>query len=642
MMSEGWYGWKGKILRVDLSRSKIIKQELPKEYCRDFIGCRGINSKILYDEVGPNIHPTDPNNLLIWGTGPLDGTPIGMGRYSVTTKGLRMSIAEGGLGGFFSPELKFAGYDFIVVKGKSKNPVYIWIDDENVEIRDASNLWGKTTWETDRIIKEEIGDPDIQICYIGPAAENMVHSAPLISGLTHSGCRSGFGEIMADKKLKAIAVRGSGGIELAKPDRFMELLEELYEYFKPENVMDPWYLTYLTGPPHIYIGNELGNIPTRNAQQMGFENSKDISGEYFFEKYYKRRRACFGCFLIGQSSWYEVTDGKYSGTCGGGLWNTIGWGPLMGINNLPAILKAVTLCNQLGLDWFHVNYAIAWAMECYEKGIISKKDTDGLDLVFGNHEAMIELLRKIAYREGFGNILADGVDAAAKKIGNQSERFALTIKGQECEIMPQRNLYVCALGLATSETGPDHTRWYPPYAINPATFPIEKLEEFGWNIDLKKAYQSRLPEGKGRLLKWLTDSRAALESMPTCLSIWRGKYHVDLNYWANILAAGTGIDFTYQKLLTIGDRIMNIERAFNIREGFRRKDDTIPIRMQTEGQPKFHYGPLTSEKLNYMLDEYYGEREWDLNTSIPKRKKLEELSLKYVIEDLIKNNIEVK
>jgi aldehyde:ferredoxin oxidoreductase len=255
---------------------------------------------------------------------------------------------------------------------------------------------------------------------------------------------------------------------------------------------------------------------------------------------------------------------------------------------------------------------------------------------------MIELLRKIAYREGFGNILADGVDAAAKKIGNQSERFALTIKGQECEIMPQRNLYVCALGLATSETGPDHTRWYPPYAINPATFPIEKLEEYGWNIDLEKAYQSRLPEGKGRLLKWLTDSRAALESMPTCLSIWRGKYHVDLNYWANILEAGTGIDFTYQKLLTIGDRIMNIERAFNIREGFRRKDDTIPIRMQTEAQPQFHYGPLTSEKLNYMLDEYYGEREWDLNTSIPTRKKLEELSLKYVIEDLIKNNIEVK
>jgi len=641
-MNEGWYGWNGRILRVDLSRSKVVKEGLSKELSRNFIGCRGINSKILYDEVNPQIDPLDPDNLLIWGTGPLDGTPIGMGRFSVTTKGRRMSISEGGLGGFFGPELKFAGYDYIVIKGKASKPVYIWIDDEEIEIRDASHIWGKTTWETDKIVKGEIGDPDIQMCYIGPAAENMVHAAPLISGLTHSGCRSGFGEIMADKKLKAIAVRGSGSVKVAQPEKFMKLFTELYEYFDPANVMDPWYLTYLTGPPHIFIGNEIGNIPTRNAQQMGFEHAKDISGEKYFEKYYKRRRACFGCFLIGQTSWYEVPSGPYAGTVGGGLWNTLSWGSLMGINNLPAILKAVTLCNQLGLDWFHVCYSIAWAMECYEKGLISKKDTDGLDLSFGNYEAMIELMRKIAYREGFGKVLADGVDAAAKKVGKQSERFALTIKGQECEIMPQRNLYVAALGLATSETGPDHTRWYPPYAINPATFSVGRLKEFGWNIDLEKAYQPRLPEGKGRLLKWLTDSRAALESIPTCLSIWRGKYHVDLKYWADILVAGTGVAFTYGKLLTAGERIMNIERAFNVREGFRRKDDTIPIRMQTEPQPQFHYGPLTPKKLNYMLDEYYREREWDLETGIPTRRKLQQLSLGYVIEDLQGMGIEVR
>lgn len=641
-MKNEWCGWKGKILRIDLSRSKIHAKELSKDLCKNFIGCRGINSKILYDEVNPKIHPFDPDNLLIWGTGPLDGTPIGMGRFSVTTKGQRNTISEGGLGGFFAPELKFAGYDHIVVRGKSQKPVYIWIDDREVEIRDADKIWGKNTWETDAIIKEDVGDKDIQICYIGPAAENMVHSTPLISGLTHSGCRAGFGEVMGSKKLKAIAVRGSGGVKVDQIEEFMDLTMELFEYFEPANVMDPWYLTYVTGAPHILIGNAAGNIPTRNAQQMSFEHGRDISGEKFFEKYYTRRRACFGCPLVCMSSWYKVSCGPYAGTEGSGAWNFVGLGPMVGVSNLPAILKAITLCNQLGLDWFHVGYSIAWAMECFEKGLISKKETDGLDLNFGNHESLIEMIRKIAYREGFGDVLADGVDAAAKKIGKGSERFALTVKGQECEVIPQRNLYLAALGIATSETGPDHTRWYPPYAINPAIVPPEKLKELNLDIDFKKAFQTRLPEGKGKLLKWLTDSRAALESIPTCLLIWRGIYHIDLNFWADVLTAGTGVDFTYTQLMEAGERIMNVERAFNVREGFRRKDDTIPYRMQTEPVPEHHYGPLTPKDLNCMLDEYYNDREWDLETSIPTRKKLQQLSLGYIIKDLQGMGIEVK
>ncbi len=641
-MSDDLYGWIGKILQIDLTKSKIGKIDLPKNLCTDFIGCRGINSKILYDQVNPKTHPLDPENVLIWGTGPLEGTPIGMGRYSVTTKNLRGSISEGGLGGFFAPELKFAGYDHIVIRGKSKKPVFIWIDDEEIEIRDAKNIWGKNTWETDSIIKEELGDDDIQICYIGPAAENMVHSTPLISGLTHAGCRAGFGEVMGSKKLKAIAVRGTGGVKVAQIEKFMDLTMKLFEYFEPANVMDPWYLTYLTGAPHILIGNEVGNIPTRNAQQMSFEFGKDISGEKFFEKYYTRRRACFGCPLVCMSSWYKVPCGPYAGTEGGGAWNFVGLGSMVGINYLPAILKAITLCNQLGLDWFHVGYSIAWAMECFEKGLISRKDTDGLVLKFGNHESFIEMIKKIAYREGFGDVLADGVDAAAKKIGKGSEKFALTVKGQECEVMPQRNLYVAALGIATSETGPDHTRWYPPYAINPATVPPEKLKELNLDIDFEKAFQTRLPEGKGRLLKWLTDSRAVLESIPTCLLIWRGIYHVDLNFWADLLTSGTGLGFKYKQLIEAGERIMNIERAFNVREGFRRKDDTIPFRMQTEHVSAHHYGPLISKDFNYMLDEYYKDRGWDLESGIPTQRKLEQLSLEYIVKDLEGMNIMVK
>jgi aldehyde:ferredoxin oxidoreductase len=639
------YAWKGSILKIDLSKSKIAKLDLPRDLAKDYIGCRGLNSKILYDEVKAGVDPLGPGNVLIWGAGPLEGTPVGMGRFSATTKSPRMTIAEGGLGGFFSPELKFAGYDHLVVRGQSRKPVYIWIDDGLVEVRDADHIWGKTTWETDKILKQELGDQNIQICYIGPAAENMVHAAPLISGLTHAGCRAGFGEVMASKKLKAVAVRGSGGVQVANPREFERLFMELYTYFDPDKCMDRYYLTQLTGPQHASIQSFEGNLQTRNSQELSFEYAHEISGEKYLENYVERPRACFSCHVASfcrGAKWYEVKDGPYAGTNGGGLWNMIALGALMAVHSIPAILKANTLCNQLGLDMFHVAYSIAWAMECYEKGIINRNITDGIELTFGNHQAVIEMITKIAYRDGFGSILADGVDKASQRIGNGSERFALTIKGQELDTMPLRNLYIAALGVATSETGPDHTRWYPPQPPNPRIVPPEARREMHFDLDLEKAFQTKLPEGKGFFLKWLTDSRAVLESLPTCQTMYRGKYQIDMRLWADILTAATGENFTLQGVMLIGERIINIERSFNIREGFTRKDDTIPIRMQTEPVPAHHYGPLKPEDLNYMLDEYYQARGWDKKTSIPTKQKLQELSLAGVIKDFEQLRIEVQ
>jgi aldehyde:ferredoxin oxidoreductase len=638
-MGRNWYGWKGVILRVDLSERKIVKQELSMELAKNYIGCRGINSKILYDEVKPGTDAFSPENELIFGTGPLDGTPVGMGRVSVTTKSTRGTLIEGGFGGFFGPELKFAGYDHLIIKGRAEKPVYIWIDDESVEIRDAAHLWGKTTWVTDKIIKDEIGDPSIQVACIGPAAENLVSSCPVVSNLTHTGGR-GCGTIMGAKKLKAIAVRGSGEVKVAYPAEFEKAYAKIREALDLRGSKDrftvPWAIFGPSILPRIF--NEEGGLMSLNAQRMAWEHADDISGEKYLMEYVMRPNACFCCPFPSCSTWFQVKDGPYAGTVGGKLTagDVICLGSLIGVNYLPAILKTRSLCDQLGLDVFHVGFALSWAMECFEKGILTEKDTDGIALQFGNHEGVIEMVKKIAYRDGFGGILAEGVEKASRIVGKGSERYALAVKGQELEGMPQRNLYVAALGVATSEVGPDHTRWYPPYPPHPQVVAREVLEELHIDVDFEKALNTRSPEGKGRLLKWLTDTRAVFESIPTCVFILRGELGIDLRIWREVLVKGTGVDFSCEELMKAGERIINIERAFIVREGFRREHDTIPRRMLEEPVPERYYGPISRGDLDRMLDEYYEARGWDKGTAIPTRRKLEELGLKEVADELEK------
>lgn len=636
-MSQKWYGWKGTILRVNLTDRKVTKQELPLTWARNYIGCRGLNSKILFDEVKADTQALSAENKLIFGTGPLEGTPIGMGRMSATTKAVNGRLGEGGLGGFFGPELKFAGYDFVVVEGKSDTPVYIWIKDEEVKIREAAHIWGKTTWETERIIKDELGDQDIQIRSIGPAGENLVHAAVLIGNLNRSGGRAGFGEVMGFKKLKAVAVRGSGGVQIAHPDDFEETYGRIRKELDLKKSPDMWTAAWgiMGGGMLARIFSQLGNLQTFNAQRMRWdEHADDIGIEAIMTVCDVRPKSCFCCPYPSATKWFEIKEGPYSGTVGeNSSALELFFTSILGISYVPAALKAHSLCNQLGVDAFQAAYSIGWAMECYQKGILSKGDMDGLELKFGNYEAMLEMIRKIAYREGFGDVLADGVAEASHKVGKGSERFALTIKGQELEGMPQRNFYTAALGLATSEAGPDHTRWYPPYPCHPAVVSPEVLKSLNVDIDLASAFIPRKAEGKGGLLKWLTTSRAILESLPFCVFAIRGTLGIDLRVWRDAIEAGTGMDLTYEELIAAGDRIMNLERAFIVREGFRREDDTLPRRMLEEAVPDCHYGPLTQETLDGMLDEYYEARGWEKKTAIPRRGKLEELGLKEVIDE---------
>lgn len=645
-MNRKLFGWKGKILRINLSNGKVSKQNLPKEWMRDFIGCRGINSKILYDEVNPNINAYDPKNKLIFGTGPLEGTPIGMGRVSITTKSDRGCIGEGGFGGFWGPELKYAGYDHVVIEGISKKPCYIWIDDEIVEIRNAEHLWGMDTWQTDRTIKEEIDDFDIQIAYIGPAGENLVHASTILTDLCRSGARSGCGEVMGSKKLKAIAVRGSGGVQVADPEEYKKLWRTIYsahDHYHTDDIYVPIYYVFGScGIAKMY--NFSGGLQTRNAQEGEFAGFDEVSPEKYYEKYAVRGTACFCCPYAAEGKWHEVNEGEYAGTKGKNLWagNLHSFSALIGNSNLAAIVKLVDDCNKLGMDNYFVGYSIAFAMECYERGILTKDDVDGLELYFGNHNAAVELAKKIAYRDGFGDLLALGVEKASKKIGRGSERYKLTVKGNELEMMPWRNLYQAALGLATSESGPDHTKWYPPYPSNPRLVSPELLKELDLDLDLKSVFMPRTPEGKAKFMKFRYDSTSFLECLPTCIYMPRGKLGIDFRPWVRILNSCTGLDFTLKEAMNVGARLGTLDRAFNVREGFRRKDDSVPRRMKEEPVGAQFYGPLKQEDFDKMLDEYYEFQGWDKKTSIPTKKILEELGLSYVVDDLKKHKVEVK
>jgi aldehyde:ferredoxin oxidoreductase len=642
-MSTKWFGWKGKILRINLSKGKITKQNLPKDLARSYVGGRGVNAKILYDELKAGIDPLSPDNILVFSTGPLNGTPIGHGRASINTKSTRMTLAEGGFGGFFAPELKYAGYDHIIMSGRSDKSVYVWIDDDEIEIRDAKHIWGKTTWETDEILKEEIGDTDIQISYIGPAAENLVYTCPIFCNLYHSGGRLGCGTVMGSKRLKAIAIRGSKGVQLAHPDDFEKAYMKWRESMDLKDGLDPFITPYSLFGAHslVRIYGEMAGIQTRNAQDLRFEHADELSREKMISTYEVKPKTSFACVTPACGTWYRIDSGPFAGTEGAMIWADIVGMGLVEINSLPAGLYIRSLCDQLGLDFFHICYSIAWAMECHQKGILTQKDMDGIKLKFGNYEGMIEMTKRIAYREGFGSILADGVKKASENVGKGSERFALSIKGAELELLPLRVLYIAALGVAVSESGPDHTKFIQVHLPKLDLIKSDLLEELKLRFDLEKVCKPRELEGKGQFLKFLEDSRGVLDALPFCLFLTRSNYNIDFRLWRDFLVAGTGVDFTYEEVMTVGERIKNIERAFIVREGFRRRDDTIPRRMLEEPTPCGH-PPVTQEKFEKMLDDYYNTRGWSKKTGIPSKTKLEELGLGRIVEDFDALGIEVE
>ena len=596
------HGWIGKILRVDLSRGRCSVEDLDPDLAKNFIGGRGLASKLLFDEIDPKVDPLSPQNKLIFATGPLTGSgAIGGSRYMVVTKSpLTGAIACSNTGGYFGPELKFAGYDILIFEGRAVEPVYVSIENDDIQIKSAKHLWGKTTIETEDAIRSEMGDArkagETHICSIGPAGENLVRIACIMHS-SHAAGRSGVGAVMGSKNLKAVTVRGTKGVTLADVDSFKELISALVDEIKTSSVLErrPLYGTW-TGISRAY---RFGVLATKNFQ-AGLTEGMNGAEKVLRDEFFVKSHTCFSC-PFQEFKQTRVTDPDFQGEGEGPEWEGFCLlGPNCGISNFAAILKANYLCNELGMDSMSAGGTIACAMELYERGFLPEKDV-GDKLNFGNAKAMVTLVEKMGLRQGFGDALAEGGCRLAERYGHP-ELF-MGAKKQEFPGFHPQGFQILALGYATSNRGACHNKNIPYYD--------ESRFETAGQAPLAKADQ---------------DYIAVVDSTGLCHAI----YVRDFIQWRekvvpSLLEAVTGVGYTQESALLAGERIWNIERLFNIRAGLTTKDDALPERILEKPMPE---GPSKGQvvRLNEILPEYYKARGWDAN-GVPTAEKLAELSL---------------
>ncbi len=597
-------GWIGKLLRVDLTKGEWKTEELDQNLAVKFIGGRGLGSKILSDEIDPKVDPFSPNNKLIMATGPLTGTSASAaGRYMVITKApLTGTIACSNSGGHFGAELKFAGFDLIIIGGKAKEPVYLYIEDGKVEIKDAKALWGKTTNETtDQILSET--DMDARVACIGPAGEKLVRYACIINDKHRAAGRSGVGAVMGSKNLKAVAVKGSGSVTIADKEAFRKATLDGLQKIKANAVTSEGLPAYGTSVL-VNIINTSGIFPTRNFQQSVFEGAEKISGETIADDILVRNRACFAC-PIACGRVVKVKNPKYE-CFGEGPEYESDWamGACCGVDNLDAIAKANDLCDVLGFDPISAGVTIACAMELFQKRIISAKEV-GRSLDFGDADAMLEMVRAIGHREGFGDALAEGSYRLAEKYGHPE--FSMTVKKQEFPAYDGRGAQGMGLEYATSNRGACHVRGYmtsPEILGSPQKLdPFETEEKAGW-------------------LKTFQDLTAVVDSAGMCLF---NTFALGAPEILEYLKAATGIEMSLDELMKTGERIWNLERLFNFRAGLTGKDDRLPDRLLKE---PISSGPAKGRvvELAKMLPEYYELRGWDKEGQ-PTKARLKELGL---------------
>jgi len=629
------YGWAGRILRVNLSTAKIEEGPLDEEFRLHYLGGRGFNSRILYKEVKPGIDPLGSENKLVFGVSPFTGTGlIQSGRCHASAKSpLTGILGDSNVGGHFGPELKWAGYDLIVLEGKADKPVYLWIDNDKVELKEAGHLWGKTIPETYQMIWDELGDPRIRITAIGPAGENLVKYACIINDYGNAFGKTGMGAVMGSKKLKAIAVRGTQGISVAKPEDFKALAKDLLRRIK-ENETYPIFSKYGTS---IYLPyyDTMGKSVSRNAQQIGeIEYIENYSIEKM-AKYFTRSVSCFGCPIHCKRQ-FEIKEGPFAGLKGHGSEFCIlsSHGPACGNPYIPSVFKINNICNEYGICGDTSGLVLAAAFEWYQRGLISKEDTGGIALEWGNYEAQIEMLYKIIRREGLGDILADGSAAAAAKIGKGAEKYIRHAKGGDVDAVDLRSIKGCALSDAVSSRGADPQRGWPSSELLPMSPEVAK-EKFG----TEKAIDPDSYEGKGIAVNYYSSLCTICDTLGIC------KFHTEwlnnpigMKDMAELFSAVTGIDMDEKDLFKVAARINNVERAYLVREGIRRKDDTIHGRGMEEPVPTGpHKGKkIDQDKFAEMLNDYYEIVGWDKETGIPTRETLESLGLKDVADDLEK------
>jgi len=621
-------GYNGKILRVDLSERKVWTEE-PEEFIyRTYLGGAALAAQYLLKELPEGVDPLSPDNMLVLACSVITGTPIpGASRFTAAAKSpLTGGYGEAEAGGWWGPELKRAGYDAIIIKGRASAPAYLWVHDGEVEIKDASKLWGMVTGESQKAIKEELGGNRVRVLQIGPGGEKLVRFACIVNELKHFNGRTGMGAVMGSKNLKAIAVHGTDKVEVADKGAVREVLKWLKENY----VQQPGDMHDMGTSRIVPSLSENGILPTHNFRDGAFDKAMDISGERVKETILVRRGTCYACSVACKRE-VKITEGPYqvSQEYGGPEYETVAsLGSLCDVGDLAAIAKGNEICNKYAIDTISTGAVIAFAMECYENGILTKQDTGGIELEFGNADAMVKMTEMIGKREGLGGVLAEGVMRAAKKLGSRAERFALHVKGQELPMHEPRGKRSLALAYSLSPTGADHMEEaHDPFyeLLNP-----EGKHVFASLGLLEPVDMLDMGSKKVRAFYYTKQLFDFYNCVGMCMFVGVPIGPLAIKEIVKHVKAVTGWDTSLWELLKAGERANVMMRIFNFREGFTKDDDTLPERMFQELQN----GALKGEKIDRdefkkMKEIYYQMAGWD-EKGYPTEAKLAELGLKWV------------
>ncbi len=605
------YGYNGKILVVDLTQRRSYWQAIEPELLRRYIGGTGLGTYLLYKHCPPGIDPFRPENPLIFVTSPLVGSRLTTSsKFAVLTKSpLTGFIGDSLSSSFMATELKKSGCDALIVTGKSERPCLLQIDDGRVEFLDADDLLGMSTFDTERAVKQRLGHRTRVAC-IGPAGENLVRFASITNDGGRQAARTGPGAVMGSKNLKAIAVKGTQSVPVYESTALNEIGIDL-----TRRSLGPATEKYRTlgTMANVSVFNSLGTLPTRNFRQSTFEGAEGVSGEQFHESNFVKNAHCANC-TIGCEKILVTSDKGKKAKGRMEYESAFALGPLVGVADGNTVIRASTLCDELGMDTISVGATIAWAMECFERGILTAEDTGGMDLRFGSGEDLLECIRHIAHREGIGSLLAEGSLKASRKIGQGSEAWAMQVKGLEMPGYEPRSLKTMALGLAVNTRGACHNR----SSAYEADFSsrVNRLE---------------VDDARGSITADGEDFSAVLDSLIWCKFL-RKAFDDLYEESAEILGHITGWDMSARELQIAGERVNNLKKAFNIREGWTREDDTLPDRTLDETLPTgiVKGVGLSKKELNMMVQGYYRARGWNDDGTIPEG-KIQELQLEGVI-----------
>jgi aldehyde:ferredoxin oxidoreductase len=616
----------GTVLSVDLSCSKCQRTPFTQELAARYLGGRGYNASLLWDQVARGIDPLSADNVLILGVGPLTGTSaLSSGRTTITAKGPATNLyLKTSVGGALGGALRMAGFCHVVVRGRSDHPVYLWIDDDTVQLRDARDLWGNDVRETNAAIRADVGDANVRTAVIGPAGEKLVMFAAIMCSDYNAAARGGIGAVMGSKNLKAIAVRGNRPVSVAEPALFQQAINQSWDLYHAESGV-PGTHRYGTsgGIPAI---NALGCYPSYNFQGGFFEHADKISGQHLEEAgYLKRRAGCFAC-PMSCHRYCEVSGGAFAGAYTGGpeyeSFGALGAG--CGVSDTEAIIRANELCNLYGLDTISTGSVIQWVMECHQRDL--QFDRDGLDLSWGNSGTLVELVRRIALRQGIGDLLALGTKRAAERIGQGSEDWAIQAKGLEQSRVETRSAFSYALAFAVNPRGPDHlmTETLAEFGMSPEMVGV--IEKITGDKRYATPYST---EKRAEIVRWHEDVYAVTDALGLCAFGSTAQYYLTPDMMAALFSASTGVPVDGERIMRLGRKIVTMERMFNMREGATRADDVLPKRLRTErlagreGQIAIN----SPEVMDPLLDRYYKLHGWNLASGIPARETLESLGL---------------